>query len=184
MSVSRRRRPVVTLLLSIAFSVAAGAVGLFLLSLTAERPRNLGVQDGRLASCPGSPNCVSTQAADREHWIAPISVGSSAISPIETLADIVRSMPRTTIVEQSNNYLRVEFRSLIFRFPDDVEFYFEPESARIHFRSASRVGHSDLGANRDRMETIRQRWMDLAVPSETDAPSNALNVRRKEQMLV
>ena len=106
MSIFRSRRPVLTVLLTILFTTAAGAIGLFLLSLTAERPTNLGVANGRLASCPSSPNCVSTQAEDRDHWIAPIPVTSEVLPPIEVLADIVRSLPRTTIVEQSNHYLR------------------------------------------------------------------------------
>ena len=172
-----------TVLLTILFTAAAGAIGLFLLSLTAERPTNLGVNDGRLAACPSSPNCVSTQAEDRDHWIAPIAVTSETFPPIEVLADIVRSLPRTTIVEQSNHYLRVEFRSRLFRFCDDVEFYFESESDRIHFRSASRVGHSDLGVNRQRMEMIRERFIEATTtpaPCPSDAASRSL---RKTQVL-
>jgi uncharacterized protein (DUF1499 family) len=147
------------------FTVAAGAIGLFLLNLTAVRPSNLGVHEGRLSPCPSSPNCVSTQASDQEHWIAPLSVSAESPSPIETLADIVRTLPRATIVEQSNNYLRAEFRSRIFRFCDDVEFYFEAESNRVHFRSASRVGHSDLGVNRERMELIRKLFQQETASS-------------------
>jgi len=144
--------------MTVVFILTAGMMGLFLLSLTAECPANSGVHDGRLAACPNSPNCVSTQAEDREHWIAPLSVTSNAIPPIDLLAEIVREMPRAKIVEESNTYLRAEFRSRIFRFCDDVEFYVEPQSDRVHFRSASRLGHSDLGVNRDRMELIRQKF--------------------------
>jgi len=52
------------------------------------------------------------------------------------------------------NFLHVEFTSKIFRFVDDVEFYFNAPGI-IHFRSASRIGHSDMGVNRHRMEEIR-----------------------------
>lgn len=183
MFVFRSRRSVLTVLLTILFTAAAGGIGLFLLSLTAERPTNLGVTHGRLAACPSSPNCVSTQAEDRDHWIAPIPVTSETFPPIEVLADIVRTLPRTTIVEQSNHYLRVEFRSRLFRFCDDVEFYLEEESDRIHFRSASRVGHSDMGVNRNRMEMIRERFIEATlspVPIPSDAASRAL---QKTQIL-
>ena len=175
----RRKRPVFTFLLTILFAFAAGVIGFFLLNLTAVRPSNLGVRDGRLASCPASPNCVSTQAADREHWIAPISVSSTVAPPIETLVEIVRLMPRTSIVEQTSDYLRVEFRSLLFQFCDDVEFFFEAESDRIHFRSASRVGHSDMGVNRDRMELIRQKFIELSQASaETSVKRVSANLQR------
>ncbi len=155
-----------------------GALGLFLLSITAPRPENLGVKNGRLASCPLSPNCVSTQAEDREHWIAPIMIPASPVNPIDVLADIVRSMPRTTIVEQNSDYLRVEFRSRIFRFCDDVEFYYERSSNRVHFRSASRVGYSDLGVNRTRMEEIRESFVrDFPANSPSKAGASVVPIR-------
>jgi uncharacterized protein (DUF1499 family) len=140
---------IVTLILTL------GTAGLFVLSFSAQRPSSLGVRDGRLASCPDSPNCVSTQAEDREHWIAPITFEQDPDSVIDTLEKLVTQLPRTRVIEKSSNYLYVEFRSSFFRFVDDVEFSVERESRRIHFRSASRVGHSDLGVNRKRMELIR-----------------------------
>jgi uncharacterized protein (DUF1499 family) len=63
-----------------------------------------------------------------------------------------------TFVVEEDRYWRIEFRSRIFRFVDDVEFLFDPESKRIHVRSASRLGHSDLGVNRQRVETIRELY--------------------------
>ncbi len=66
------------------------------------------------------------------------------------------------MVVDREDYLHVEFTSLIFRFKDDTEFYLSIEDAKIHFRSASRLGYSDLGANRKRMETIRLRFISSA----------------------
>ena len=63
-------------------------------------------------------------------------------------------MPRSKVVSNKENFLHVEFTSKIFRFVDDVEFYFN-EPGVIHFRSASRIGYSDMGVNRDRIEEIR-----------------------------
>ena len=136
-------------------TLIAGTAGLFLLSLTASRPSNLGVRDGRLATCPDSPNCVSTQAEDHDHWIAPLTYQGNSDTVIETLEEIVRRQSRTRVIERTSDYLHIEFQSAFFRFVDDVEFYVEAESGRVHFRSASRVGRSDLGANRTRMELIR-----------------------------
>ena len=130
-------------------------VGLGLLSALSRRPTNLGVVDGRLAPCPNSPNCVSSQASDAEHRIDPIAFSNSTAAALAHIKAIVTSMPRTSIVSETANYLHVEFRSALFRFVDDVEFLIDADAGQIHFRSASRAGHSDLGVNRQRMEAIR-----------------------------
>lgn len=77
---------------------------------------------------------------------------------MDRLKGIVGAMPRARIVEAADNYLHAEFTSALFRFVDDVEFLIDPAAHVIHFRSASRVGYSDLGANRRRMEELRRRW--------------------------
>lgn len=152
---SMRLRKVYIVLLVFGGLAIAGVGALFVVSLTAPRPDNLGVHDGQLAKAPESPNCVSTQTPDRSHWIAPLTFAGTPADAISQLGSVVSQLPGSTIIEQTDEYLYVEFRSQIFRFVDDVEFLVEPESARIHFRSASRVGHSDLGTNRNRMEQIR-----------------------------
>lgn len=157
----------VTALAIVMLTLTAGTAGMFLLSLTASRPSNLGVRDGRLAACPDSPNCVSTQAEDREYWIAPLTYQGDSSTVIETLEEIVIQQPRTRIIEKSPHYLHAEFRSAFFRFVDDVEFYVEAESGRVHFRSASRVGRSDMGANRTRMELIRSLFQSTQAISTT-----------------
>ena len=75
-------------------------------------------------------------------------------------------MKRTKIIIREDNYIRAEFVSALFRFVDDVEFYFNDASKTIHLRSASRVGSSDLGVNRKRMEQIRAQYTALAGPKE------------------
>ena len=108
-----------------------------------------------LASCPSSPNCVSTQAQDSGHTIAPFLYRKPRAEAKEVLKHTIRSLPRTKLVEEDESYLHYEFTSLLLRFVDDVEFVFDDESKTIHFRSASRVGYGDFGANRRRMEEIR-----------------------------
>lgn len=160
-----RRNKLTTTLIVIAGVLVLGVAGTFIMSLTAARPGNLGVQNGRLADAPDSPNCVSTQTSERSHWIAPISFQGSAQDAMTTIAAVVADMPGSTIIEQDEKYLYAEFRSPLFRFVDDVEFLIEAESGRVHFRSASRVGHSDLGANRNRMEQFRTQFEALFVSS-------------------
>ncbi len=124
----------------------------------AARPAHLGVTNGRLAPCPASPNCVSSQADDQDHRAEPLTLHGSASTALLRLKAVLSREPRVRIVSESGNYLHLEATSLLFRFVDDVEFYMDEAAGVIHFRSASRVGYSDLGANRARMERIRAAW--------------------------
>ena len=116
------------------------------------RPNNLGVKDGKLATCPGTPNCVSSQSEDAQSKIDPLPMVS-----IADLKTIVENMERTTIIEATDNYLYAEFQSKLMGYVDDVEFYLDSEANVIHVRSASRLGKSDLGVNRKRIEEIRSQ---------------------------
>jgi uncharacterized protein (DUF1499 family) len=116
---------------------------------------NLGVRDGRLAPCPGSPNCVSSQSTDREHGIEPLRYTGSPAAAMDIVKKVVLNMKRTRIVAEEGLYLHAEFTSALFRFVDDVEFLIDERGAVIHVRSASRTGSSDLGVNRKRVEAIR-----------------------------
>ncbi|MBD6617075.1 DUF1499 domain-containing protein [Komarekiella sp. 'clone 1'] len=119
-----------------------------------KRPNNLGVSNGKLAPCPNSPNCVSSQSSDATHQIAPL-ITSNPEGAIATLKGIIQSLPRTKIITESQDYLYAEFKSALMGFVDDVEFYLDRKANVIHVRSASRLGQSDLGVNRQRIETIR-----------------------------
>jgi len=125
-------------------------------------PANLGTKDGRLAPCPASPNCVSSQGLDREHTIDPLSYTTSATQALVDLEKVVLGMKRTRVVERTGNYLRAEFTSAIWRFVDDVEFMIDDQAKLIHVRSASRMGYSDMGVNRKRVEAIRSAWKEAA----------------------
>ena len=109
--------------------------------------------DGRLAACPSSPNCVGSEnvaAGDVQHGIAPLSL----VWDDARLADVVTALGGE-IVQREDGYMHATFTSRIFRFVDDVEL--RADGARTQVRSASRVGHSDLEANRKRVELLRER---------------------------
>jgi uncharacterized protein (DUF1499 family) len=157
-------------LVQIAFAVALlavlGFIGLMVVLGVMSRtpPDNLGVKDGKLAACPDTPNCVSSQADDPVHHAEPFRFGGPG-QPQYTpsfawgrLVSVVSGMPRANVVDPDAIYLRAEFSSAIFRFVDDVEFVLDEQDNVIHFRSASRVGRSDMGANRARIEAIRAAW--------------------------
>lgn len=134
------------------------AVAVFaLLSMTSSTPTNLGLTGGKLAPCPNSPNCVSSTATDPRHAIAGFALDRAAGAAKEELRAAIAKLPRAKLISETDNYLHFEFRSFIFRFVDDVEFHLDAPTKTIHVRSASRVGHSDLGVNRRRVESIRVR---------------------------
>ncbi len=122
-----------------------------------KRPNNLGISNGKLAPCPNSPNCVSSQSTDAAHKIAPLTFTSTPEQAIANLKKIIQSLPRTQIITESPDYLYAEFKSALLGFVDDVEFYLDRNANVIQVRSASRLGQSDLGVNRKRIETIRAK---------------------------
>ncbi|MFN6570100.1 DUF1499 domain-containing protein [Dendronalium sp. ChiSLP03b] len=122
-----------------------------------KRPNNLGVSNGKLASCPNSPNCVSSQSLDTVHQIAPLNFTSTPEQAITKLKNIIQSLPKTKIISENGDYIYAEFKSALLGFVDDVEFYLDRNANVIQVRSASRLGQSDLGVNRKRIETIRAK---------------------------
>ena len=114
---------------------------------------------GQFIDCPDKPNCISSKSMISTHMLSPIKYKGTKLEAKETLLKVLESMPRTRVSTNTENFLHVEFTSKIFRFVDDVEFYFD-ESEMIHFRSASRVGQSDMGVNRDRMNEISRLFFE------------------------
>ena len=121
--------------------------------------------DNRLSPCPGSPNCVSSDMTD-SHSIAALDLAGDAGDSSEAwqaLRAYLETQPRVTIKISESNYLRVEFRTRLLRFVDDVEFHLRVDDNRIAMRSASRLGYSDFGANRRRLESVRQALFAAGV---------------------
>lgn len=134
-------------------------MGLF----SGKRPGDLGVKGGRLKAVPGSPNAVSSQASGGYHAIAPLTYASTHERAMPALVNIVTDTPRTRIVTQTPDYLYAEYTSALMGFVDDVEFWFEPNTKQIQVRSASRLGYSDFGVNRARIEDVRRRLAATGV---------------------
>ena len=119
---------------------------------------NIGIDNNSLKPCLGSPNCVSSISKDPSRHIEPFRYEGTAKDAKKKLISIIESTKRAQIITSESNYIHAEFTSLIFRFVDDVEFYFDDPAPVIHVRSESRVGYSDLGANRKRIEKLRQQF--------------------------
>ena len=124
-----------------------------------KRPDNLGVKEGRLAAAKPTPNCVSSQAdaADAEHYIAPIPFKGAAAEALAAVRKAVEGMQGASIIRHEGAYLYAEYRTPIMRFVDDVEFVFDEKAGLLHVRSASRLGRRDFGVNRARVEALRAR---------------------------
>ena len=114
-----------------------------------------------LAPCPETPNCVSTQASDPDKHMAPIAFRGDLDTTRTRLLALLSHEPRVEVVETRERYVHAVFTTFLLRFKDDVEFVLDPTARVIHFRSASRVGHSDLGANRRRMERLSRKFLEL-----------------------
>jgi uncharacterized protein (DUF1499 family) len=111
----------------------------------------------RLKPCPKNPNCVSSFVSDEGHRITPFPFTGTAAESLARVKAAALSFPRTRVVEEVPGYVHLTFTSAIFRFVDDVEFEADEAAKTMQVRSASRVGRSDFGVNRKRIEAIRER---------------------------
>ncbi|HAS50996.1 MAG TPA: DUF1499 domain-containing protein [Gammaproteobacteria bacterium] len=149
---------------------ASGLVWIVVLVLMAgcsggRPPTSLGVTEGRLAPCPGSPNCVSSQETG-EQRVEPLRYDGDTAQAHVRLLDVLNNLERVRIAQSTDDYLHAEFRSAVFGFVDDVEFYFSPPGM-LQVRSASRTGYADFGVNRERIETISARFAATSTASGT-----------------
>jgi apolipoprotein D and lipocalin family protein len=126
--------------------------------LPGEKTKMASKAAGKLTPCPNSPNCVSSLAEDKRHFIAPIPYSGENAVTQHKLLEILNSFKRTRVVRIEENYIHAEFVSSVFRFVDDVEFYFDESVKVIQVKSASRTGYSDFGVNRRRVEEIRKQF--------------------------
>ena len=149
-------------ILKLLFIFTGATVIFFVFSIClAGVPDNLGLKNQLLSPCPRTPNCVSSQEKNSQHRIQPIIFEGSLELTKERLYRVINSMRGTRIITQEDVYWHMEFTTQLFRFIDDVEFYFDESQSLIHVRSASRQGYWDLGVNRRRVETIRSRFEEL-----------------------
>jgi uncharacterized protein (DUF1499 family) len=140
--------------------LAVGQAG----ALSGRRPADLGVHEGRLKAPSATPNSVSSQAGlyggdgARYAAIDPLRFDGPPGEAMARLQALVASMPGARVIEARPDYLYAEFTTRWLHFVDDVEFYLAPGAQQLELRSASRLGHGDLGVNRQRIEAIRARF--------------------------
>jgi len=152
------KRMLILLAVVVAGAIGAGQVGLW----QGSTPTDLGVRDGRLKPPANSPNSVSSQAAlypthpQRQNAdIAPLPLRGDEPATIASIKAVVQAMPGAKVVRSEPDYLYAQFTTRLMGFVDDVEFWYDPAAQVVQVRSASRLGESDLGLNRQRVEAVR-----------------------------
>jgi uncharacterized protein (DUF1499 family) len=143
-------------------------LGTTLLAQAAEPRTGLGVRDGRLQPPSSTPNSVSSQAGlypdhpQRSYAeIEPLRFKGSGEEAMRQATELVRTTPGATLITQTPGYLHAEMRTRWLKFTDDLELLLDERASLIHVRSASRLGLSDFGANRDRVQVLRVRFEAL-----------------------
>jgi uncharacterized protein (DUF1499 family) len=116
-------------------------------------PKNIGITDNKLSPCPDKPNCVNSFSNTKEHRIQPFSPASNQLW--KNLIQVLNEQKNSKIIISEPLYIHATFTSKLMGFVDDVEFL--QSNNTTHIRSASRLGYSDLGANRDRIERLRSQ---------------------------
>jgi len=117
-----------------------------------------------LKECGSKPNCVVSLGAGKESfYIEPFPIRENPQVSFKILTSVLNNYKRTKIVKNSEGYIHATCTSLIFRFVDDVEFYLDKVRRKILVRSASRVGYSDFGVNRNRVEELRKLYLEAPL---------------------
>jgi uncharacterized protein (DUF1499 family) len=149
---------VIVLIVLVLAAIAAGQAGL----LAGQEPQDLGVRDGKLKPPSKTENSVSSQAAlypehpqRRYAEIAPLALRGDGPATLARIKTVVESMPGAKVVKSSPDYLYAQYTTKLMKYVDDVEFWYDPAAQVIQVRSASRLGKSDLGVNRKRVEAVR-----------------------------
>src|SRR5919108_1386328 len=126
-----------------------------LFSFAGSRPSHLGIHGGRLAPCPASPSCVSSDAEDGVHATHPFELAVAPAEAWRVVRSLLGDLPRTKLMTATSDYVHAECSSAVFGFVDDLELHLRPSHGIIAVRSAARHGYSDLGINRKRVEKLR-----------------------------
>lgn len=123
-------------------------------SVASRKQPDLELVDGQLPPCPATPNCVCSEYPVEGASIEPLGYTSA---PDEAWTRLRRVIAETggVVMAEEPNYLHAVYKTPLLRFVDDVAFRLDTNQQVIHVRSASRVGRSDFGTNRRRVEKIR-----------------------------
>jgi uncharacterized protein (DUF1499 family) len=127
---------------------------LAILSIASRKQPELGLLNGQLRPCPTSPNCVCSEVPVEGAFVEPLSYTTTVEDAWRNIKQAIVDTGGVVVTEQ-DGYLHARYETPLMRYIDDVELRLDANHQVIHIRSASRVGQSDLGANRKRVARIR-----------------------------
>lgn len=150
-------------LLSIILSVLLSLSLINSVTLAAELINQTRVVNGHLLPCPPEVSCIVSLGENSKSYIAPIPYHSNQNLAKDILLKVLTVVPRTQVIQITDNYIKAEAKEKFFGVIDELEFYFPPEKSLIELRSASRNSNFDLGVNRRRLEQIRLALRELNI---------------------
>jgi len=107
-----------------------------------------------LGSCPDSPNCISSLDEREEHYYEELTYSTDRATASAVILDAAK-VGNYEVITSSEEYVHILYKTKVFRFKDDLEFFLPADKKVIHMRSAARLGHSDFGVNRKRLDVIK-----------------------------
>lgn len=147
--------PYLTVLIGLLLLLLFPLGGLYFLAQQSARTEPESIGREHLAEGPRKPNWVSSMTLEKGHRIEPIGFSGRPEMAWEKIQQAVSELGKSAAITAEKDYLHVECRTPLLGFVDDLELLLNAEEQRIEVRSASRAGHSDLGANRKRVEKLR-----------------------------
>lgn len=146
--------------------ILAGLLSLLLtnpVTLAVELTKTNGVVNDHLLPCPPDVSCVVSFGEESKSYIEPIPYHIELNQAREILLKVLTVVPRTQVIETTDDYIKAEAKGKFFGGIDELEFYFSPNQSVIELRSASRNRNFDLGLNRRRLEQIRLALKELNI---------------------
>jgi len=145
--------------------------GMFLASCSGTPPDNIGIVNSMLTPCPESPNCVSSDSLDESHYVPAFKLEANAELVWSEIKVYLQAQHNMEIMTETTDYLYVESTSSLMRFVDDFELHLRLKDGIIAVRSASRLGKSDFGVNKQRVDDLYKALNDKGLVSEATKPN-------------
>lgn len=135
-----------------------GAIVIYMVVKNNLTPKNLGVTNGKLALMPNKPNAVSSQTEEKDKKIEALEFKENLMESKQQVIKAIDNYGNGKIIKNEKNYLYIVFTTGMMKYHDDVEFYFDESKKLIQIRSASRIGYSDMGLNRERYNKLSKLY--------------------------
>lgn len=119
-----------------------------------------GIEEQLLSPCSNKPNCVSSEHNNLNRKMLPVSYDGLTLKQAkDCLFEVLQSMPRIDIKQDEGQFIRVEYRTMVFEFFHDAEFYFNEKDRKLQFRSSTRIGFADFGSNKRWLQSVIARFL-------------------------